>query len=65
MEQKIITSERASELNAKILQLISEGWKPVGGHHVVTTFIQNTIRGDSVIVTSNYRSEYSQTMKKD
>jgi len=64
MEQIIITSESASGLNTKIAKKIEEGFVPVGSHQVVTDSIQNTIRADSVVIRSQYRNVYSQTIKK-
>ena len=64
MEQIIITSSRASELNKKIAKKIEEGFVPVGSHQVVIERVSNTLRGGTVIVQSQYVSEYSQTMKK-
>lgn len=64
MEQIIITSESVSGLNKKIAAKIEEGFVPIGSHQVVTDSIQNTVRADSVVVRSQFRNEYSQTMKK-
>lgn len=64
MEQMILTSHSASDLNTKIRQMIEQGWKPVGSHQVVETHRQNRFAGmqhkDTII-----EREYSQTIKKD
>lgn len=64
MEQKIITDNSASGLNAKMKVLIEEGWTPVGGHQVVNKHAQNRYAG-SQLMDTRYESEYSQTMRKD
>lgn len=64
MEQIIIIEHSADALNARIRLMIGEGWKPVGGHNVVTTHEQLRYSGmqhkDTV-----YTREYSQTMVKN
>jgi len=64
MEQMILTSHSASDLNTKIRQMIEQGWTPVGSHQVVETHHQNRFAGmqhkDTII-----EREYSQTIKKD
>ena len=63
MEQKIITSRSAGELNAKINSMIAEGWEPVGSHQVVTKLEQRVYSGMEHKRTE-FDLEYSQTMKK-
>ena len=64
MEQKIITSHSASDLNSKLADLIKEGWKPIGGHQVVVSHEQNRFSGmqhkDTII-----EREYSQTVQRE
>lgn len=64
MEQKIITSRHASELNAQIAKMIAEGWQPVGSHTVLTTFEQKQFSGNQHKHTT-FEYEYAQTMRKD
>ncbi len=63
MEQKIITSRHASDLNKKIGEMIKEGWSPVGAHTVLTTHVQNRFAGMQHKDTI-FEYEYAQTMKK-
>ena len=64
MEQKIITSRHASELNAQIAKMIEEGWQPVGSHTVLTTHEQLRYSGMQHKDTT-FEYEYAQTMRKD
>ncbi len=64
MEQKVITDNSASGLNAKMKILIEEGWIPVGGHQVVTRHSYDRYSGSQHRDTQ-YELEYSQTMRKD
>ena len=45
MEQKIITSHSAENLNDKLKNLIKEGWRPIGPHQVVETHHQMRFAG--------------------
>lgn len=45
MEFKVIRSGSVEGLNEKIKTYIEEGWKPVGGHQVVITHVQNRFSG--------------------
>ncbi len=45
MEQKIITANSASDLNAKLTDLMKEGWKPMGSHQVVEVHHQMRFSG--------------------
>lgn len=45
MEQKIITAHSASDLNAKLADLMKEGWKPMGSHQVVEVHHQMRFSG--------------------
>lgn len=64
MDYKIVTSSSASGLNDSVKKLISEGYKPVGGHHVVEVHHQLRYSGMEHKTTEIDR-EYSQTMIKD
>lgn len=64
MQQKVITTHSASELNTQLEKLISEGWTPIGSHHVVETYHQMQFSGMQHKSTIIQR-EYSQTVKKD
>jgi hypothetical protein len=64
MEQKIITSHSASNLNAQLKDMIDEGWTPIGSHQVVETHHQLRFSGSQHKDTTIER-EYSQTIKKD
>ena len=61
MDYKIVTSSNSHTLTENIRLLISEGWKPVGSHQVVTIHDQNRYRGTQHIDTT-HETEYSQTM---
>jgi len=63
-EQKIITSRHASSLNAKIVEMQSDGWECVGGHSVITIHSQNRFAGMQHKDTT-FENEYSQTMRKN
>jgi hypothetical protein len=60
-EYKILTARHSSELVTQVKALMSDGWRTVGSHQVVTTHIQNRYSGmqfkDAV-----YQTEYSQTI---
>ena len=64
MEQKIITSHSASNLNAQLKDMIEEGWTPIGSHQVVETHHQLRFAGSQHKDTTIER-ESSQTIKKD
>jgi hypothetical protein len=64
MEQKIITSRHASDLNKKIEEMIKEGWEPVGGHTVLTTLEQKQFAGNEHKRTI-FEYEYAQSMRKN
>jgi hypothetical protein len=64
MEQMIITSHSASELNTKLKNMIEQGWQPIGSHCVVETHHQLRFAGNQHRDTIIER-EYSQTIKKD
>jgi hypothetical protein len=64
MEQKIITSHSASNLNAQLKDMIEQGWEPIGSHQVVETHHQLRFAGNQHKDTIIER-EYSQTIKKD
>jgi len=64
MEQKIITAHSASELNSKLADLMKEGWKPMGSHHVVESHHQMRFAGmqhkDTII-----EREYSVSVQRE
>jgi len=64
MEYKVVSASSASGLTIEVREHMSEGWKPIGSHQVVTDHIQNRFSGmqhkDSV-----YTHTYSQTMVKE
>ena len=61
MKYKVVSASSASELTARVGELIGEGWVTIGSHQVVTDHIQNRFSGmqhkDSVSTHT-----YSQTM---
>lgn len=63
MEQKVITTSSPERLNAKVKEMIDEGWEPIGSHQVVTTHQQPRYRGNQ-LGDIQYSHEYSQTMRK-
>ena len=64
MEQIILTSRSASDLNQKVKDMIAQGWTPVGGHYAVEVHHQLRYAGTQHKDTYVER-EYSQTVKKD
>lgn len=64
MEQKIITTRSASELNSRLADLMKEGWKPMGPHHVVEVHHQLRFSGmqhkDTII-----EREYSVSVQRE
>ena len=64
MEYVILTSHSPHSLTNQVNEKIKEGWKPVGGHHVVEIHRQNRYSG-SQHQDTNIQSEYSQTMTKE
>jgi hypothetical protein len=64
MEQKIITSHSASDLNTKLADLMKEGWKPIGSHQVVISHEQNRFSGmqhkDTIV-----EREYSLSVQRE
>lgn len=63
MEQKIITDSSASGLNEKIVNLVREGWEPIGEHKAVEKHHQLRYAGMQHKDTT-IQVEYSQTMRK-
>ena len=63
MEQIILTSSSASNLNKRINEKIEEGFVAVGSHQVVTIYSQNRFSGTQHMATQ-HEIEYSQTMTK-
>jgi hypothetical protein len=64
MDYKVIYSSSPEGLTSKVKESITDGWKPVGGHHVVETHRQNRYSGSQHMDT-HIQSEYSQTMTKE
>ena len=64
MEYKVVTSSSASGLNENVQKFMWNGFKPVGGHHVVEVHHQLRFAGSEHKETMIER-EYSQTMIKD
>jgi hypothetical protein len=64
MNYEIVTAGSPNELNRKINECISEGWKPVGGHQAVLIHSQNRYSGTQHMDT-RHEVEYSQTMVKE
>lgn len=64
MQQKIIATRSASELNAILKTHIEDGWIPIGSHTVIEVHHQLRYSGmqhkDTVI-----EIEYAQTVRKD
>jgi hypothetical protein len=64
MEQKIITAHSASDLNSKLADLMKEGWKPIGPHHVVEVHHQMRFSGmqhkDTIV-----EREYSLSIQRE
>jgi len=64
MEQKIITAHSASDLNARLADLMKEGWKPIGSHQVVVSHEQNRFSGmqhkDTIV-----QHEYSLSVQRE
>lgn len=64
MDYKIIYSSSPEDLTRKVKEMITEGWKPVGGHSAVETKRQNRFSGSQHMDTLIH-SEYSQTLIKE
>ena len=64
MEYQVVRSSSAERLTEKVRNYIAEGYKPIGGHQVVTTRELNRFRGSQHADTIN-EFEYTQTMMKD
>ena len=64
MDYKVIATGSHSELTRQVKEHISEGWKPVGSHQVVTRHAQNRFAGLQHRDTQ-FDLEYSQTMIKE
>lgn len=63
MQYKIVSASSPEGLSSTINMLISEGWEPMGSHHVVVIHQQNRYSGMQHMDTT-YKTEYSQTMIK-
>ena len=44
-EYKILTARHSSELSTQVKALMTDGWRPIGSHQVVTTHMQNRYAG--------------------
>ena len=64
MQYKVISAGSPQGLTEKVQELISEGWKPVGSHSVVTERSINRYAGQQHMDT-RHEIEYAQTMVKD
>lgn len=64
MDYKIITSSTPEGITSKVNDHIKIGWKPLGGHSVVGTYLQNKFSGNDHKATS-VELEYSQSMVKE
>ena len=64
MEQKIITSHSAENLNDKLKNLIKEGWRPIGQHQVVEVHHQMRFSGMQHRDTTINR-EYSLSVQRE
>jgi len=64
MEYKIVSASSPQGLTSKIIELMTDGWKPVGSHQVVVLHSQNRFSGSQHMDTRN-ETEYSQTMIKE
>jgi len=63
MEQKIITSSHVSGLNAKMAELIKEGWEPIGGHTSIIVEEYAQYAGNQYRRTER-KYQFQQTMRK-
>lgn len=61
MQYKVISAGSPQGLTEKVQELISEGWKPVGSHSVVTERSINRYAGQQQMDT-RHEIEYAQTM---
>lgn len=64
MEYIVVRANNPSGLTEKVTNYIAEGFKPIGGHQVVTTRELNRFRGSQHADTIN-ESEYTQTMVRE
>ena len=64
MKYKIIDADSPNELNNKVAQMISNGWKPIGSHQVVIRRVQNRYSGTQHMDSLN-QLEYTQTMVQE
>ena len=64
MDYKVIYSSSPEDLTRKVKEMITDGWKPIGGHSVVETHRQNRFSGQQHMDTL-IKSEYSQTITKE
>jgi len=63
-DYKVVTATSASQLTEKVRHLmVTEEWKPVGGHQAVELHHQNQFAGSSHRATV-IKVEYSQTLIK-
>jgi hypothetical protein len=64
MEYVILSSMSPDQLTGKVNHMISQGWKPIGGHSVVELHRQNRYSGTQHQDTT-IQVQYSQTMIKE
>jgi len=60
-EYKILSARTKGELETQVKGLMTDGWKPVGGHQVETIHMQNVYAGNQHKHTT-YQREYTQTI---
>jgi mannose-1-phosphate guanylyltransferase len=61
IDYRIVTNKSSSELGTKVLDLMKEGWSPVGSHQAVTTESYEQYAGNQHRATK-YTIVYSQTV---
>lgn len=63
MEQEIITSTHVNGLNAKMAELIKDGWEPIGSH--TSTIVEEYAQyAGSQYKRTIRRHQFQQTMRK-
>jgi len=61
IDYKIVTNKSPSELTTKVLDLMKEGWSPVGSHQALTTESYDQYSGNQHRAIK-YTNVYSQTV---
>jgi hypothetical protein len=62
-EYKVLESRTAEGLTILVNKYLAEGWVTEGSHQAVVSHAQNRYSGRQHMDT-NYRTEYSQTIKR-